>query len=105
MKRSASILMTRAFIWDPPYLRNRKAGRIDYWGIGFLAVAIGALQVMLDKGEEEDWFSSHLIQILSFAFLAFLVAFIVRELTAKNPVVHLTVFKAVCYTYLKLPTH
>src|SRR5580700_9391554 len=45
----ASILMTRAFIWDPPYLR-RGTMRIDYWGIGFLAVGIGALQVMLDKG-------------------------------------------------------
>src|SRR5579872_1287505 len=56
----ASLLMTRAFIWDPPYLR-RGSTRIDYWGIGFLAVGIGALQVLLDKGEEDDWFSSRFI--------------------------------------------
>ncbi len=89
----ACLLMTRAFIWDPPYIQRSSAGRIDYWGIGFLAVAIGALQVMLDKGEEVDWFSSHLVQILCFASAAFFIGFIVRELMAKQPVVHLGVFK------------
>ena len=89
----ACFLMTRAFIWDPPYIQNAKAGKIDYWGIGFLALAIAALQVMLDKGEEVDWFSSHLVMTLCFIFIAGCMAFIVRELRAEHPVVRLSVFK------------
>jgi DHA2 family multidrug resistance protein len=88
----ASLLMTRAFIWDPPYLR-RGSMRIDYWGIGLLAVGIGALQVMLDKGEEDDWFSSRFILSLCLICIAGLIAFLVRELMAEHPVVHLTVFR------------
>src|SRR5437762_9614123 len=50
-----SLIMTRLFIFDPSYIRQEKR-RIDYWGIGMLAVGIGALQFVLDKGQEEDWF-------------------------------------------------
>src|SRR6266446_4812314 len=71
----ASILMTRAFIFDPPYIKGRRAGGIDFWGIGMLAVWIGALQIVLDKGQEEDWFSSHLIQVLTGTAVLILVAF------------------------------
>src|SRR5579864_3559366 len=56
----ASVIMTRLFIWDPPYIRRGKGG-IDFWGMGLLAVGVGALQIVLDKGQEEDWFSSHLM--------------------------------------------
>ena len=54
----ASLVMTKMFIFDPPYLAAR-SGKIDYWGIGMLAVGIGALQIVLDKGQEDDWFSSN----------------------------------------------
>src|SRR5208283_2937829 len=50
-----SVLMTRWFIFDPPYIRRSNRG-IDYWGIGLLAVGVAALQIVLDKGQEEDWF-------------------------------------------------
>src|SRR6266478_9707007 len=60
----ASVIMTRLFIFDPPYIRRSNRG-IDYWGIGMLAVAIGALQIVLDKGQEDDWFASHWISILT----------------------------------------
>src|SRR5947207_4774567 len=63
----ASILMTRAFIFDPPYIK-RQSERIDYWGIGLLAVGIGALQYLLDKGQEEDWLASNSMKV--FLFLA-----------------------------------
>ena len=56
----ASLVMTKLFIFDPPYLRQESRG-VDYWGIGMLAVGIGALQFVLDKGQEEDWFASNLI--------------------------------------------
>src|SRR5436305_7317769 len=52
-----SIVMTRLFIFDPPYIR-RSAAKVDTWGIGMLAVGIGSLQIVLDKGQQEDWFSS-----------------------------------------------
>src|SRR5579885_623737 len=93
----ASILMTQLFIFDPSYIR-RASSRIDYWGIGMLAVGIGALQIILDKGQEKDWFSSNLITRLTVVAVVFLVAFLVRELTAKEPVVNLRVFRERTYT-------
>jgi len=88
----ASVIMTRLFIFDPPYIRRQNLG-IDYWGIGMLAVGVGALQVVLDKGQEEDWFGSNwIIGITAVAALG-IVAFIVRELMTRAPVVQLRVFK------------
>ena len=89
----ASILMTRAFIFDPPYIRGRRSGGIDFWGIGMLAVWVGGLQIVLDKGQEEDWFSSHLIVALTVVAGLTLVAFVARELMATHPVVDLRVLK------------
>src|SRR2546422_455605 len=48
----ASYLMTRLFVFDPPYIKRSRGG-VDYWGIGMLAVGIGALQLLLDKGQQE----------------------------------------------------
>ena len=59
-----ALILTQVFIFDPPYLRRQKTG-IDYWGIGLLAVGIGSLQIMLDKGQEDDWFGSHFIVTLA----------------------------------------
>src|SRR5499427_2925677 len=56
----ASLYMTNRFIFDPPYLQ-RGARAVDVWGIGMLAVGIGALQVTLDKGQQDDWFGSTFI--------------------------------------------
>src|SRR5213593_638627 len=72
----ASIVMTKLFIFDPPYIR-RESQRIDYWGLGMLAVGIGALQIVLDKGQEEDWFASRTITVLTIVAAATLVAPIV----------------------------
>src|ERR1051326_3943660 len=58
----ASVIMTRLFIFDPPYIRRSGRG-IDYWGIGLLALGIAALQVTLDKGQEDDWLASRFILI------------------------------------------
>jgi DHA2 family multidrug resistance protein len=88
----ASVIMTRLFIFDPPYIRRQSRG-IDFWGIGLLAVGIGALQVVLDKGQEEDWFGSSWIVIVTMLAAAGIVAFVARELITTDPVVHLRVFK------------
>ncbi len=89
----ASIVMTYLFIFDPPYIRQAKR-RVDYWGLGMLAVGIGALQYVLDKGQEDDWFSSHTITTLTVIAAVTLTALIIHELTVEDPVVDLRVFKA-----------
>jgi MFS transporter, DHA2 family, multidrug resistance protein len=83
--------MTRAFVFDPPYIK-RGSGRIDWWGIGLLGLGVGALQILLDKGQQEDWFSSSLITTMLVLSAVGLLLFIVRELQAKSPVVNLRVF-------------
>src|SRR6266436_6507867 len=88
----ASIVMTKLYIFDPPYLRQEKR-RIDYWGIGMLAIGIAALQIVLDKGQEEDWFSSHMFTILAIVAAATLALLIYHLLTTDEPVVDLRVFK------------
>jgi DHA2 family multidrug resistance protein len=92
-----SVFMVTRYVFDPPYLRAERRG-IDYWGIGMLVVWIGALQVVLDKGQQEDWFSSPLIRILTFVTVGSLIAFLVRELKAREPVVHLSVFRDRTYS-------
>jgi DHA2 family multidrug resistance protein len=92
----ASIVMTKLFIFDPPYLRQENRS-IDYWGIGMLAVGIGALQILLDKGQEEDWFASNLMVALAIISSVSLVVLVWHELTTDNPVVDLRVFKARSY--------
>jgi DHA2 family multidrug resistance protein len=91
-----SILMTRWFIFDPPYIRRSNRG-IDYWGIGLLAVGVGALQLVLDRGQEEDWFESNWMVLLGLVACMGLVAFVIRELRARDPVVQLRVFKVRTY--------
>src|SRR5437773_6607742 len=88
----ASIIMTRLFIFDPPYIRRSGRG-FDYWGIGLLALGIGSLQFVLDKGQQEDWFSSNWIISLAIISLVMLVVFIIHEFRTADPVLHLRVFK------------
>ncbi len=93
----ASIVMTRLYVFDPHYIK-RATSRIDYWGIGMLAVGIGFLQVVLDKGQEKDWFATMWITVVAVAAVVALVAFIFRELTIDHPVVQLRVFKDRTYS-------
>src|SRR6266851_4974501 len=92
----ASLVMTQLFVFDPPYLR-RQSEHIDYWGLGMLAVGIGALQIVLDKGQEEDWFSSHWMTALAIISALTLVTLIVHELRTDEPIVDLRVFKVRSY--------
>ena len=93
----ASVIMTRLFIFDPPYLRREGRG-IDFWGISLLTLGVGSLQVVLDKGQEEDWFASHWIMGLAIVAAVALAYFIFHELAARDPVVHLHVFKERTYS-------
>ncbi len=92
-----SIIMTRLFIFDPPYIR-RSSSRVDYWGIGMLAVGIGSLQLVLDKGQEKDWFGTSWITVVTVLAVLALAAFILYELRVDEPVVNLRVFKNRTYS-------
>src|SRR3954468_7645018 len=92
-----SVLMTRAFIFDPPYMKDMKR-RVDGVGIGLLAVGIGTLQFLLDKGQTEDWFDSNLIRALAVASASALILFIIHALVAKDPVLDLRVLKDRTYS-------
>jgi MFS transporter, DHA2 family, multidrug resistance protein len=92
----ASLIMTQMFIFDPPYIR-RGTGRIDYWGIGMLALGIACLQVVLDKGQEEDWFGSHMITTLAIVSLVALTVLVIYELRVRDPVIDLRVFRERTY--------
>ena len=94
----ASLIMTQLYIFDPPYLRAKAGRSVDYWGIGMLAVGIGALQYVLDKGQQDDWFASNLILALAVVSAVSLIALIVHELTTKDPIVDLRVFHVRSYS-------
>ncbi|HZR31368.1 MAG TPA: DHA2 family efflux MFS transporter permease subunit [Terriglobales bacterium] len=93
---AGALLMSKLFIFDPPYIR-RTTARVDYWGIGFLSLGIASLQVMLDKGQEEDWFSSNFIRVLTVMAAAGLIAFLIHELRSQHPIVNLRVFRIRTY--------
>jgi DHA2 family multidrug resistance protein len=81
-----SLVMISLFLYDPPYIRRGRL-RVDLWGLGMLAVGMAALQIMLDKGQEEDWFDSHLITGLAIVAFVMLTAFVIRELYTPEPIV------------------
>ncbi len=87
-----SLIMISLFVTDPPYLK-RGSLRADFWGFGMLAVGMGALQIMLDKGQEDDWFGSRFIITLAVTAGVFLIGFIIRELLIDQPIVHLGLLK------------
>ncbi len=88
-----SLALTALFIFDPPYIKSQRAGSIDYWGLGLLVVCLGALQVVLDKGEREDWFSSAFIVRLAVICGVAFILLLYRELKTEHPVVDLRLFK------------
>ena len=90
-----SILLTSRLIQDPPYFRRRKLGEthIDYIGLGFVALGLGTLQVILDKGQREDWFESRFIAVLTIISVASLLFVIFWEWRQKDPIVDLHLFR------------
>ncbi len=88
-----AIFMILRYIEDPPYIKNAKPGRIDGIGLGLLAVWLGALQIILDKGQEDDWFGANWIRWATGILVVGFVAFVVREMTHEKPLVNLRVFR------------
>lgn len=87
-----AIFMAILLIHDPPYIRRAKL-YIDKWGLLLICVGLGCLQIVLDKGQREDWFESHFIVVLSVIAAIALIVFVIVELRAEHPVVNLRVFR------------
>ncbi len=87
-----SLILTFLVIKDPPYMMRTRM-KMDYFGLLFIVVGLGCLQVVLDKGEREDWFASNLIVWLSATAAVSLALFVLAELRAEAPVVNLKIFK------------
>jgi MFS transporter, DHA2 family, multidrug resistance protein len=86
-------LLTLQFVRSPRYSEKSKTKDVDWLGIALLAVAVGSLQYVLEKGHDEDWFNSGVIVFLAVTALFGLFFFIWRELTFRNPIVELRVLK------------
>ncbi|MHC1712287.1 MAG: DHA2 family efflux MFS transporter permease subunit [Solidesulfovibrio sp.] len=91
-------ILAIALIWlyikDPDYLERRKAGdTVDYLGLALLSLGLGCLQIVLDKGQQDDWFNSDFILTLSIISGLSLTAFLIWELRSKTPIVDLTIFR------------
>ncbi|WP_186122507.1 DHA2 family efflux MFS transporter permease subunit [Burkholderia gladioli] len=85
-----TVLAVMQLVEDPPWRRDGQRGiRIDYIGIGLIAIGLGCLQVMLDRGEDEDWFGSNFIRIFAVLAVAGLTGAGLWLRYAKKPVVDL----------------
>ncbi len=94
-----AMIMCAFFVFDPDYLK-RKAGSIaiDYWGLFLLVASMGSLQVVLDKGQQEDWFNSSFIIAFSVITVMATIALVWVELTHEHPVINLRLFKNVSFS-------
>ncbi len=85
------ILLALLVIQDPPYMKKPE-GRVDYWSFGFIALGLGSLEVMLNRGQRYDWFHSNLIAFFALCAVLGLSLFVWRSLTAEHPLVDLRLF-------------
>ncbi len=89
-----SVLLTSYLVADPPWLKRKRSGgiKVDYMGFGLLALGLGALQVILDKGEREDWFQTHYIVVLAIITVVCLIAVFFWEMRHKDPIIEVRLF-------------
>ena len=87
------------FVHDPAYLRERRGRQAsDWWGLAFLVLGVGCLQMTLDLGERRDWFASEFIRWLTFFALSGLVAFVIREILTRDPLINMSLFRGRSYS-------
>ena len=91
----ATLGLVFRLVEDPPYLGRLKAAgvKLDYIGLAFLALGVGALQVVLDRGQEDDWFGSSFIMTLAIVSAVCLVSLVIWEWFNKHPIIEVRLFK------------
>ena len=92
-----AVIMVKYFIFDPAYMKRHKTS-IDYWGLALLTLGIGSLQVVLDKGQSDDWFNSSFIIAFSIISVVSLMLFVYTELKHEHPIVNLRLFKDISFS-------
>ena len=95
-----TLLLVYQLVQDPPYLARLKGAgvKLDYIGVTLLALGVGALQILLDKGQEDDWFGSQFITTLVIISAVCLISLVIWEWYSKNPVIDIRLFKNFNYT-------
>jgi DHA2 family multidrug resistance protein len=90
-----AVILVMRFVEDPPWIKANLANlkKLDYIGLGLLTVAMGGMQIMLDKGEENDWLTSNFIRVFALLFAAGMIGLIWREWQSRNPIMNLKLFK------------
>ena len=88
----ALILISR-YVKDPPYIKNANPGKLDYIGLGLLAVGLGCMQIILDRGQQDDWFSATWVRIAFPVTVICLGGFVYSQLSRKKTLVDLSIFK------------
>lgn len=91
-----ALYLTYTLVHDPAPARRQKKGgiRVDYIGIAFLTLGVASLQVVLDKGQEDDWFGSHFILTLAITAAVCLSALVVWEWYRKEPIIDIRMFRS-----------
>jgi MFS family permease len=90
-----TMFLVHYLVDDPPFLKRRtlRESKLDYIGLSALALGIAALQIALDKGQEDDWFSSHFISTLVVVAVVCLTFLVIWEWYEKDPIVDVRLFK------------
>ncbi len=88
-----AVFMISRYVEDPPYIKDAHPGKFDGIGLGLLAVWLGCLQIILDKGQEDDWFGATWIRWTAMILVIAFVAFLIREFRHDKPLVDLRVFR------------
>ena len=97
---AVAMLMVWAFVHDPPYLRKTRiqGGRVDYPGIVMLALGLGLIQIVLDRGQRADWFSSPWVIYATAGAVLCVILLIYQELTHPQPILDLRIFAKPTFT-------
>ncbi|MBV9264814.1 MAG: DHA2 family efflux MFS transporter permease subunit [Acidobacteriaceae bacterium] len=88
-----AIILISRFVIDPPYIKNAKPGKLDTIGFGLLAIGLGCLQIVLDRGQQDDWLGAVWIRWALLIMVGTLAGFVISQLTRKATLVDLRVFK------------
>jgi MFS transporter, DHA2 family, multidrug resistance protein len=90
-----SLLLSSRVVQDPPHLAEmrKRVGPVDYIGLGLIAVGLGSLEVVLDTGQENDWFASRHITVYAVLAAVALVTFVIWEWRHRNPIVEVRMFR------------
>src|SRR6266436_2236205 len=89
-----ALALVLRLVQDPPYLteRRRSGMRVDYMGFALLALGVGALQIMLDKGQQDDWFASRFITTLAVVACVGLITLVIHEWFQREPLIDVLLF-------------